>query len=174
MKDKLIKVIREVSIADKTYAEYVEAVADKLIAEDYRKIFDDHQRQCACYALGCQMAEDLKIENAFNIFADIDRSFMRILYVIEEGIKKAVIERDEESLKVHRNASLLVETAKRCIDSLKSKYLQSESKRKSPLWTDEMWQDYREKYVEIPGDKRFEAKALSAIINIKESESKNG
>lgn len=26
----------------------------------YRKIRDDHQRQCTCYALGCQMAEDLK------------------------------------------------------------------------------------------------------------------
>ena len=31
MKDKLIKVIREVPIADKTYEEYVEALADKLM-----------------------------------------------------------------------------------------------------------------------------------------------
>ena len=33
MKDKLIKAIREVPIADKTYPEYIEAIADKLIAE---------------------------------------------------------------------------------------------------------------------------------------------
>lgn len=33
MKDKLIKTIREVSIADKDYPEYIEAIADKLIAE---------------------------------------------------------------------------------------------------------------------------------------------
>lgn len=31
MKDKLIKAIREVPIADKTYPEYVEALADKLL-----------------------------------------------------------------------------------------------------------------------------------------------
>ena len=31
MRDKLIKTIREVPIADKTYPEYVEAVADKLL-----------------------------------------------------------------------------------------------------------------------------------------------
>lgn len=35
MKDKLIKTIREVSIADKDYPEYIEAIADKLIAEGY-------------------------------------------------------------------------------------------------------------------------------------------
>ncbi|MEE0969200.1 MAG: hypothetical protein U0M06_07530 [Clostridia bacterium] len=33
MKDKLIKAIRKVPIADKTYPEYVEALADKLIGE---------------------------------------------------------------------------------------------------------------------------------------------
>ena len=33
MKDKLIKAIREVPIADKTYPEYIEAIADKLIDE---------------------------------------------------------------------------------------------------------------------------------------------
>lgn len=74
MKDKLIKTIREVPIADKTYTEYVEAVADKLIAEDYRKIFDDHQRQCTCYALGCQMSEQLKREVAREIFEEIEKA----------------------------------------------------------------------------------------------------
>ena len=34
MKDKLIKTIREVPIADKTYPEYVEALAEKLIKAD--------------------------------------------------------------------------------------------------------------------------------------------
>lgn len=33
MKDKLIKVIREVPIADKTYPEYVEAVAEKILSQ---------------------------------------------------------------------------------------------------------------------------------------------
>ena len=33
MKDKLIKTIREVPIADKTYPEYVEALADHILAE---------------------------------------------------------------------------------------------------------------------------------------------
>ena len=33
MKDKLINAIREVPIADKTYSEYVEAVADRLLGE---------------------------------------------------------------------------------------------------------------------------------------------
>ncbi len=38
----------------------------------YRKIHDDHQRQCACYALGCQMAEELKREVAKEIFETVD------------------------------------------------------------------------------------------------------
>lgn len=37
----------------------------------YRKIYDDHQRQCTCYALGCQMAEQLKSKVAEQIFAEI-------------------------------------------------------------------------------------------------------
>lgn len=42
MKDKLIKAIREVPIADKTYPEYVEAIADKLI-----------ERGCKLYDADC-------------------------------------------------------------------------------------------------------------------------
>lgn len=38
----------------------------------YRKISDDHQRQCTCYALGCQMAEELKRKVAMEIFEQID------------------------------------------------------------------------------------------------------
>ena len=37
MKERLIEIIRSVPITGKTYAEYVEAVADKLLKEDYRK-----------------------------------------------------------------------------------------------------------------------------------------
>jgi predicted lipase len=40
MKDKLIEILRSVPITDKTYAEYIEAVAERLIAEDYRKTSD--------------------------------------------------------------------------------------------------------------------------------------
>lgn len=39
----------------------------------YRKIYDDHQRQCACYALGCQMAEELKKKVASEIFEEIGK-----------------------------------------------------------------------------------------------------
>ena len=72
MKDKIKEIIRSVPITDKTYAEYVEGVAERLIAEDYRKIYDDHERQCICYALGCQMAEGLKRKAAKEIFKEID------------------------------------------------------------------------------------------------------
>ena len=72
MKDKLIEAIREVFISDKTYTEYVEALADHLSTKGYRKIYDDHQRQCTCYALGCQMAESLKSEVAREIFEEIE------------------------------------------------------------------------------------------------------
>ncbi|MEE0969202.1 MAG: hypothetical protein U0M06_07540, partial [Clostridia bacterium] len=34
--------------------------AERFYNAGYRKIYDDHQRQCTCYALGCQMAEGLK------------------------------------------------------------------------------------------------------------------
>ena len=47
--------------------------AESLYESGYRKIYDDHERQCTCYALGCQMAEELKREVAEEIFAEIDR-----------------------------------------------------------------------------------------------------
>lgn len=37
MKDKIITLLRSVPITDKTYPEYIEAVAERLIAEGYRK-----------------------------------------------------------------------------------------------------------------------------------------
>ena len=47
-------------------------LARLLVEDGYRKIYDDHQRQCTCYALGCQMAEQLKREVAREIFAEIE------------------------------------------------------------------------------------------------------
>lgn len=49
----------------------------------YRKIYDDHKRQCTCYALGCQMAESLKREVARDIFEEIDNL---LKFYIESGI----------------------------------------------------------------------------------------
>lgn len=46
--------------------------AEHLYEKGYRKISDDHQRQCTCYALGCQMAEELKRERAREIFEEIE------------------------------------------------------------------------------------------------------
>ena len=40
MKDKLIEMLRSVPVAGKTYEEYIEAIADMLIAEGYRKASD--------------------------------------------------------------------------------------------------------------------------------------
>ena len=77
-KDKLIEEIRAVPIAGKTYEQYVEAVADKLFDNDYRKIYDDHARQCTCYALGCQMAESLKTEVAREVVDDFQRRIRHI------------------------------------------------------------------------------------------------
>ena len=74
MKDNLIEILRSVPITDKTYPEYIEAVAERLIAEGYRKIYDDNERQCTCYALGCQMAEELKRKVAEKIFEEIEKA----------------------------------------------------------------------------------------------------
>ena len=48
-------------------------IAEFLVNAGYRKIYDDHQRQCTYYALGCQMAEQLKREVAEEIFAEIEK-----------------------------------------------------------------------------------------------------
>lgn len=45
--------------------------AEKLTAKGYRRIDEDYARQCTCYALGCQMAKELKSEVARKIFDDI-------------------------------------------------------------------------------------------------------
>ena len=47
--------------------------AEHLYNAGYRKIYDDNQRQCTCYALGCQMAEQLEKKVAEEIFAEIEK-----------------------------------------------------------------------------------------------------
>ena len=49
----------------------------------YRKIYDDHQRQCTCYALGCQMAEELKRKVAREIFEEAEKIFMATCLSLE-------------------------------------------------------------------------------------------
>ena len=63
----------------------------------YRKIYDDHQRQCTCYALGCQMAESLKTDVAREIFEEIDNilDFLK-LYNPCDDLLKAIIYRITE------------------------------------------------------------------------------
>ena len=39
----------------------------------YRKINDDHQKQVACYALGCQEGDKIARRVAAEIFAEIER-----------------------------------------------------------------------------------------------------
>ena len=66
--------------------------ADALYNAGYRKIYDDHQRQCACYALGCQMAEQLKSKVAEEIFEIVDIT----LKVDERDFERQFIESDNE------------------------------------------------------------------------------
>ena len=47
--------------------------AYELYNAGYRKISDDHQRQCTCYDLGCQMAEGLEKKVAAEIFEEIEK-----------------------------------------------------------------------------------------------------
>ena len=47
------------------------AEAAAIYDKGYRKIYDDHQRQCTCYALGCQMAEQLKKEVAREVIEEV-------------------------------------------------------------------------------------------------------
>jgi hypothetical protein len=63
-KEKQIKEIQDEIIrwgenADRT-GNYGYALSEHLVDQGYRKIYDDNQRQCTCYALGCQMAEELE------------------------------------------------------------------------------------------------------------------
>lgn len=121
---------------------------DALYNAGYRKIADDHARQCTCYALGCQMAESLKKNAAKGIFADINNSLNKIQHLINEGIAKSVWEQDEESKKAYGNASAVVDAIRTCIYYIVEKYEGNTGEWKSPVWTGEMWKEYREKYTE--------------------------
>lgn len=46
--------------------------AKELYDNGYRKIYDDHERQCTCYALGCQMAEELEKKVAKKFIEAVD------------------------------------------------------------------------------------------------------
>ena len=46
--------------------------AEEIYNAGYRKIYDDHQRQCTCYALGCQMAEELEKKVAREFIEAVD------------------------------------------------------------------------------------------------------
>ena len=80
--------------ADKT-GNYRYNLSEHLVDKGYRKIYDDNQRQCVCYALGCQMAEDLKKKVAREIFEEI-----------EEEINLA-IESNYRAKKEHKKHSII-------------------------------------------------------------------
>ena len=125
MKDKLTKAIREVPIADKTYPEYVEAIADKLIAEDYRKIYDDHERQCTCYALGCQMAEQLERKVAREIFEEIEALMNEVYSSVQYGCYSYGMTKQTDSPSAQRQCGKLegVKYLGDRIAELKNKYI---------------------------------------------------
>jgi hypothetical protein len=72
--------------------------AEALYNAGYRKIYDDHQRQCTCYALGCQMAEGLKKKVAREII-DILKSagVDEWRYPVIAELKKKYTEREKDN-----------------------------------------------------------------------------
>lgn len=73
MKDRLIEILRSVPITDKTYSEYIEAVAERLLANEYSQ------------------APNVERNVAREIFAEI-----------EEGIKAAVSALQFNNNPIHR------------------------------------------------------------------------
>lgn len=61
-------------------------VAKSLYNRGYRKIYDDLQRQCTCYALGCQMAEEFKKKGAMEIVQAADEIINLICAMTGIGI----------------------------------------------------------------------------------------
>jgi hypothetical protein len=112
-----------------------ELKAEFLVELGYRKIHDDHQRQCACYALGCQMAEELKREFAREIFAAVDSTIDLVCAMT--GLDIAIFGKYAELKKKYtesEDTNVLTNTVK--------------GEWKSPIWTAEMWKDYKDKYTE--------------------------
>ena len=52
----------------------VSCLAHALTSKGYRKIDDDHKRQCTCYALGCQMAKRLEEKVAKEFISAVDET----------------------------------------------------------------------------------------------------
>lgn len=61
------------------------AIASVLYAKGYRKVDEDYARQCTCYTLGCQMAEQLEKKVAKEIFAEIGKRLDALLEMAPGG-----------------------------------------------------------------------------------------
>lgn len=120
-------------------------LAKTLYEEGYRKIYDDYQRQCTCYALGCQMAEELKRGLTTHIFIDINNMFEKINYRITDGLFTATMKQDEESQKLYTQAQSIVNTIRDCIRyTIRDRYIKDGNTKDwtPPTWTSEMWKDF--------------------------------
>ena len=58
-----------------SYECFQKEYARKAFEAGYRRIYDDHQRQCTCYALGYQMADSIEKKIATKIFTEVERVF---------------------------------------------------------------------------------------------------
>ena len=88
----------------------------------YRKIYDDHQRQCTCYARGCQMAESLKTEVAEEIFAEIENALGLLRKAVAEGRKNDGIKYQQ----LHDGRIISLEAIAYFTAELKKKYTEGE------------------------------------------------
>ena len=98
MKERLIEIIRSVPITDKTYAEYVEAVAEVLLANEYS--------QCP----------------------DVERNVAREIFTeIEEGIKAAVSALQFNNNPIHRQVKHeTYSSLMRFVKTIEKKYTEGE------------------------------------------------
>ena len=56
-----------------SYECYQKEYARKAFEAGYRRIYDDHQRPSACYALGCQMADSIEKKVAGEFIEAVDQ-----------------------------------------------------------------------------------------------------
>ena len=96
-KDKLITEIRAVPIAGKTYEEYVDAVADRLVEKGYRKAS----------------------EVAREIFEEIENALELLQKAVREGRKNDSIKYQQ----LHDGRILSIEAIKYFIAEFKKKYI---------------------------------------------------
>ena len=92
MKYKLIEAIRSVHIADKTYPEYVEAIADKLIAEVF--VFSDTE---------CEVIKELRnMADIMKCLGDVRKT--KILTEAVALIERLIAERDKKTEEICENS----------------------------------------------------------------------